>query len=223
MRIINIGSCRQDSLDNHFITFHVNKKISYPHYSKEILEVIKFCKFGNISPDETTYMFRTAMLNKSPINFTNQLKENFEMGDVYVIEISSNRVYEYNNKFLHHIVMDTISDENIKKQVSIRFQNKDEIEEDIIEIMNLLQKPIVIVSHLITMNEGRRYELSEWLREICEKHNIIYINPIEEFVKNNISLNETIIEEEKLSHYSPQGHKEIGNIYYNIISKINIK
>ena len=221
-RIINMGSCRQDRLEKKFITFNVNKLISYPHSTKEILEVIKFCKFGYLMPDETTYTFRTAMLNKQPIIYRKQLTSNFNMGNVYVLEITSNKVFLYDNKYLHHIVTDTIDDENIKQNVKISFLTKDEIEMDIIEIKKLLKKPIVVVSHLITSYEGRRYELSEWLRDICKIHNIIYINPVEEFVKNNISLKDAFVNETKLAHYTDYGHSQISQIYYNIISKINI-
>ena len=221
-RIINIGSCRQDTLEKRFRTFNVNKFISYPHSTKEILEVIKFCKFGHLTPEETKYTFRTGLLNKEPIIYRNRLTENFDMGNVYVLEITSNKVFLYDNKYLHHIVTYATDDENVKNNVKILFQTKDEIETDIIEIKKLLEKPIVIISHLVTSSEGRRYELSEWLRDICQRHNIIYINPVEEFIKNNVSLKHAFEPETKLAHYTNYGHSKISSIYYNIISKIKI-
>jgi hypothetical protein len=220
-RVINLGSCRQDSLSKKFITMDVNKLISYPHSTKEILEVINFCKSGNLSDNETLYMFRTSLLNKKPLVFTYNLSKNFNIGDVYVLEITTNKLYVYNDKYLHHIAIDTALDENVRNNIKIIFQTKDEIEEDIIKIKEILGKPIVIISHLITQNKGRRYELSEWLRQICKKHSITYINPVEEFVKNNISLKNSFVREDKLAHYSEYGHNQISNIYYNLINKIS--
>ena len=46
-----------------------------------------------------------------------------------------------------------------------------EIENDIISIKNELDKPFIIVSHLVTRNHGDRYLLSIWLEEICLKYN----------------------------------------------------
>jgi len=222
MRVINLGSCRQDSLDKYFETFHVNKKISYAHYSKEVLEVIKFCKFGNISPDETLYMFRSAMLNKEPIIYRDLLTQNFNMGDIFVIEIASNKTYEYNNRYLHHIAIDTAENEDVRNNIINRIQTKEEIEEDIIEIKNILKKPLVIISHIVTFQEGSRFELSEWLKDICNRNNIVFINPVEELENRNIDLQNTFIQEDKLAHYSEYGHNEIGKIYHDIISNINI-
>ena len=222
MKIINIGSCRQDSLINHFDTNDINKEISYPHYTKEILEVINYLKFGNLSDEETLYMFRSPMLNKTPIINKELLKKNFEMGDIFVIEVTSKKTYEYNNKYLHHIAIDTASNEEVRNNIINRNQTKEEIENDIIEIKNILKKPLVIVSHIITFQEGRRFELAEWLKEICFKYNITFINPVEELKKRNINLNNTFEIEDKIAHYTNYGHLEIGKIYYEIISKIYI-
>ena len=219
-RIINLGSCRQDSLDKKFQTMHVNKLISYPHSTKEVLEVINFCKYGNLTPEETLYMFRTAMLNKIPILYRDKLRVNFDMGDIYVIEITTNKLYKYNDKYLHHIAVDTALDENVRNNIEILFQTKNEIEDDIINIKELIIKPIVIIGHLVTSCIGRRYELSEWLREICHKYNITYINPVEELDKNKIGFKYLFEQEDKLAHYTPYGHEQISNIYYNIIKTL---
>ena len=41
MRITVLGSCRQHSLQNKYSLTSIQEELSYPHYTKEILEVIK--------------------------------------------------------------------------------------------------------------------------------------------------------------------------------------
>ena len=67
MKITIFGSCRQHSLYSipGIEVTGIQENISYPHYTKEILEVIKFCKEGHVLPEETLNTFRTpALLNK---------------------------------------------------------------------------------------------------------------------------------------------------------------
>lgn len=49
MKITVLGSCRQYSLREDYSVTNIQEDISYPHYTKEILQVINFCKFGNLS------------------------------------------------------------------------------------------------------------------------------------------------------------------------------
>jgi len=47
MKLTILGSCRQDSLYSYFDVTNIKEKLTYPHYSKEIIQAIEFCK--NIS------------------------------------------------------------------------------------------------------------------------------------------------------------------------------
>ena len=48
MKITILGSCIQHSLKNKYNITDIQEKLSYPHYTKEILEVIKYCKYNHI-------------------------------------------------------------------------------------------------------------------------------------------------------------------------------
>ena len=48
MNITILGSCRQHTLRNKYNITNIQKQLSYPHYTKEILEVIKYCKYNHI-------------------------------------------------------------------------------------------------------------------------------------------------------------------------------
>ena len=226
MKITVLGSCRQYSLRNIYNVTSIQEDISYPHYTKEILEVINFCKFGNLSPEETLYTFRTSILNNLPIYFSENIKNEFETSDIFILEIASKKKYKYNNTHVHHIVTENrynqlIKDE-IKNNIQIIDQNKNEIEEDIIKIKELLNKPIIIISHLVTKNVGERYNLKCWLEEICNKHSIIFIDPIKELESNGYNI-ETLFEKENiLAHYNDFGHTKIIEIYKKYIDTIKI-
>jgi hypothetical protein len=208
-----LGSCRQDSIYNIHEVTSIKNDISFPHYSKEILEVIRFCKYGSLTSEETTRVLRSAILSNTPIYHNSKIINEFNNTDVFVIEIASIKKYIYNNKHTHHILYDN-NMYNCKDQTIVIEQTEDEIEEDIIEMKKELNKPIIIVSHLITRQSGIRYNLSVCLEKICNKHNILFINPVNELKKRNIDISNIFQEGESLlSHYNQTGHKLIQQVY----------
>ena len=120
MKITILGSCRQGYITNNYSCTTIQEYVSYPHYTKEIIQVINFCKYGNLSPEETLYTFRTPILNKTSIRFDENLKNEFENSDLYILEIASKIVYEYDNKFVHHIATEDQYNTSIKNKINIR-------------------------------------------------------------------------------------------------------
>jgi hypothetical protein len=221
MKITILGSCRQHSLNNKYHTTNIQEDLSFPHYSKEILEVIKYCKYNHISPDETINIFRTPILNKKAPDFA-KLNDEFKSTDLFVLEVASKTKYRYNAYFVHHIATEDRYNVPIKNDIKIETQTKEEIEDDILQIKNELNRPFIVVSHLVTRDKGERYNLACWLEEICLKHNIPFINPVKEFNKKNMDVNNLFINEEILAHYNDTGHLEILKIYSECIEKMNI-
>ena len=75
MSLITIlGSCRQESLYKNYNITSIQKNISYQHYTKEILEVIKFCKYGHILPEDTLTTFRTSILHNKKLIILDSLE-----------------------------------------------------------------------------------------------------------------------------------------------------
>lgn len=220
MKITILGSCRQDSLYSIYNVTSIKNNISYPHYTKEMLEVIKFCKFGHISPEKTIYTFRSAILNKKPIYFTPELKTEFEETDIYILEIASKITYMYDDIYLHHISSEDIYNTSIKNKIIQRVQTNEEIENDIITIKNMLNKPIIIVGHIVTYNKGERYNLLMLLEEICSKYNIPFINPVKEFNKMGYHIKDLIMNENVIAHYNNKGNELIRMIYTSYINNI---
>ena len=223
MNITILGSCRQESLYDKYNVNRIRNDISYTHSTKEMLEVIKFCKYGNVSPEETLHTFRTPIMNKQSI-VPDEYKYEFEKTDIFILEIASRKTYEYNNIYLHHIIYDDdrYINNDIKDKIRINKQTDEEIEEDIIQIKNELHKPIIIVSHIV-QDAGERYNLAFLLENICKKHEILFINPVNEIAKRGHDINslieyETVNTKQVWNHYNPSGRTIVQSIYADFIN-----
>jgi len=222
MLVTIFGSCRQDAIykiPNVTVT-GIRENVSYPHYTKEMLEVIKFCKEGHISPEETVTTFRTPIICNKPLYFNDVLKKNFNNTSVFILEIASRKTYEFNGKFVHHVLFDEAPfNQNYKDKITVSTQSDEEIEADIIQIKKELNRPIIIVGHLLTYNKGTRYELVALLEKLCLKHNILFINPENEITKLGYNVKDLLSSDS--NHYNEKGHEVIQGIYTNFLVNAN--
>ena len=164
-----------------------------------------------------------AIQNNQPIIFNETLKNDFKSINVFFIEIASKIAYQYNDIYIHNIA--TQSQYNVNKMIKDKViqwkQTKEEIEEDIITIKHELNKPIILVSHIVTYKRGERYILSKWLEEFCLKHNILFINPYKELIAKGCETNKLFEKGEPiLKHYTDYGHEAIKEIYRDFINKL---
>lgn len=224
MNITILGSCRQDSLYylNEYRITNIKERLSYPHYTKEILQVIDFCKNGNISPEETIECFRTPILQKKPIYF-DEIKDEYKNTQLFFVEIASKIKYKYKEKYVHHILYD-IGSCNIldRDNIQVEIQNDEEIIQDVLKIKEELNDRLIIVGHIVTYNKGSRYELLKLLEKICIEHNIIFINPVKEIEKEGYNINDLILNEPLIAHYNNKGHAVVQKIYKKFITNFNI-
>lgn len=220
MNLITIlGSCRQHSINNIYNCTSIQEDLTYPHYTKEILQTIKYLKYKNLDDNEVQYTFRTPILNKLNLNYE-LLKNQYNNSNLFIIEIASKIYYKYNNKFIHHIAIEDNYNLDIKNDIVVGKLSKSEIENYILEIKKELNKPFIIISHLVTREYGDRYELKIWLEDICLKNNILFIDPIKELRKKNYNIDELFLDEKILAHYNDNGHNIIKNIYKEYIEKL---
>ena len=218
MIITILGSCRQESLYKKYNVTNIKELISYPHYTKEILEVINYCKYGNIEDNYTKYIFRTPMITNIPIKYSEEIKKEFEKTELFIIEIASKKYYKYNNRYVHHILKDhNILEKN--KDIEINDLSDEEIENDIIKIKQELNKPIIIVSHISTYKNSKRDDLVILLEKICLKYNIPFINPIKELNKKGYDITE-LTKNNDINHYNDLGHEKILEVYSDFINNI---
>jgi len=220
MKITILGSCRQNSLYNvqgyTFTCAHTG--ISYPHYSKDILEVIRFCKYGHLTKEQTLFTFMLAIQNKKPIVFNEELKRDFESSDVFFVEIASKIAYQYGDIYVHHIATQPTYEVSIRDKITQRKQDKNEIEEDLISIKRELNGKLIVVCHIVTYERGERFILSQWLEELCVKHSILFINPVRELKLRGCDIDKALEKGEPvIHHYTEYGHKMIKNIYIEFV------
>ena len=202
---------------HHYPITSVQENISYAHYTKEILQVIYYCKYGNVNPEETIHVFRSPILHKTPIIYNTHLLHEFNTTDLFLIEISSKKSYRYNDKYLHGIAAEEQYNVPIRNDIIQSIQTKEEVEEDILKMNELLNGKIIIVCHLVTSEEGERFVLKGWLEDICKRHSILFIDPISALKKEYNDLEPFFVKEDKLSHYTELGNAAIGKIYKDFI------
>jgi len=219
-----LGSCRQQPIQKYIRVSTIQESLNYPHYSKEILQQIKYLKYKNISNEETKYIFRSSLLNKCQKEITdndyNILKKEFDDTSFFLIEIASRISYKWNNLYLHHIAESPHYEFYDRDRIIKEDLTDEEIEDDIIQIRNeLYPKPFIIISHFSTYEHGKRYELIKLLQNICDKLNIPFLNQ-SDVVKqygNNIIQKEPV-----LAHYTDKGSEYIGKILLDKINQVTI-
>ena len=197
----------------------IRDNVSYPHYTKEMLEIIKFCKEGHLSPEETVTTFRTPILYNKKLYFNDVLKKNFNDTSVFILEIASRKTYEYNGRYVHHILFDSEPyNQQYKDKINISTQSDEELENDIIQIKKELNRPIIIVGHLLSYSIGSRYELVVLLEKLSLKHNILFINPEKEITNLGYNVKEVLGVDE--NHYNEKGHEIMQTIYHKYLKML---
>ena len=217
MYITILGSCRQKPLEKYFNVTCIQESLTYPHYTKEIIQTIEYCKDEKkIAINDTQNCFRTGILNKKPITNHETLHNQFNNTDLFVIEIASRIAYKYDNLYVHHILTQKEFGFNNRQNIIIYNLTDEEIENDLIKIKELLHpKKILVVSHIYTYKTGKRYELIKLLKYLCEKHSLPFLSPSDHFNTND----DLYVKNEKvLSHFSSNGTELIGNLYKEVIN-----
>ena len=214
------GSCRQHSLRDHHNVTNIQEELTYPHYSKEILQAIRFCKGQKFTPEETKFCFRTGILNNTPLKSTDDIQRQFSQTELFVVEIASRLAYEYNGRFVHHILKEDRFGFDNRALIQTRTIEDDELRADILEIQReLYPKPWIIVGHIYTRMSGSRYNLVRSLESIASSLSIPFIDPSR--VLSNYKHSDVYnLEEDTLSHYTPTGNTLIGKEYKRVIQMI---
>jgi hypothetical protein len=217
-----LGSCRQQPISKYFNVSSIQDSLNYPHYTKEILQQIRYLKYKSIASEQTKFCFRSSLLNKcqSPISEDHflHLNNEFNKSSFFLIEIASRISYKWESTYLHHIAEEPQYNFYDRDRIMKEYLSDEDIENDIIEIRNeLYPKPFIIVSHFATYKTGKRYELIKLLEKICLKFNIPFLNQsdIVEKYGENILVKETI-----LSHYTTEGLNLVGNILFDKINEV---
>jgi len=210
MIVTPLGSCRIDEIEHSSL---LNRTLSYTHCTKEVIQLMNYLigKEKLESPFNQFCLSR-AIENDKPMEMDPVFKNTFDKTNVFVIEISSMKKYEYNGKYLSHLAVDKRmrnrdylkTPQDIMEKTKVTLQTSDEIESDILEIQKLVYpRPILIVSHYNVTVENHKLQSRDYLitllGEICKKHNIMFLNPttlVSQFEQSDIM-------EPDLGHINP--------------------
>lgn len=235
--ITQFGSCRVAELEFPCMVSGLAQWIGYTHSTAETLQMIRFIKGDLIIPHPyNRYCFRTAILstdveyrlNPQPryISWSSDFKNLFDITDRFVVEVSSMKTYKSGGYYLHNLAVDKrdrfwkyTDHKEIFDDLTIGLQSVDEIEYDLLEIRDALDKPMLVVSHFDATKDGlcldKRHQLVEILGYVCGRHNIKFYNPTS--VLKDYKQSEIINDD--LTHYTSLGFKLISkNVYENCIS-----
>lgn len=224
MELITIlGSCRQYSAAHHYPTTSILSDLNYPHYSKEILQQIRYLKYKNIDYENTKYCFRRGLLSHCQHGVDDSLhqhlKNQFDNTSLFLIEVASRISYQWNGLYLHHIAEDDNYHFFDRNNIIKRDLTDEEIEDDLIQIRKeLYPKKMIILSHFSTYASGKRYDLIQLLQNICTKLDIPFINQ-STFI-HKYGLEQMLVQERILSHYTDYGHQVIGEELKSVIQNI---
>jgi hypothetical protein len=166
MKIALFGTCRLASIRRHFDCTDFDDAISFVHSTKEIIQLMKFItKQVEIPETINQFCFRTGILNRQPVAYSNRFMTQFNEADLFVIEICAMKKYLFRGYYLHHLAVDERhgfykkTPEHILQETVVRYQDRQEIKKDILEIMELVApRKILMVSHInsaIEMDEHR--------------------------------------------------------------------
>lgn len=156
VKVALFGTCRIAFTRNHFSCTDFDNAISFVHTTKEILQLFRFITRQIEIPDSINrYCFRTSLLNRQPVVWSGVFLEQFREADLFVIEICSVTKYLYQGYYMHHLATDRRHDfykqtpEQIIRETVVSYQDRQEIEQDISEIMNFIYpRKMLIVSHI---------------------------------------------------------------------------
>jgi hypothetical protein len=222
MLVTILGSCRQVPLSRYFKTSCIQEDLTYPHYSKEIIQAMDFCSGKSTIPTELTrYIFRYGLLHRTTLSHM-PLMEDFANTDIFVIEIASRLCYEYKGYYAHHIAYDNtgyrIADH---ARINKRELSDAEIEADLLRIKQLVgSKKLLIVPHIYTRKSGKRYDLILLLKSLCEKYDIPFLDVSHEIENLEVDLSKIYLSESVLAHFTDYGNSVVSEIYLNKITKL---
>ena len=219
MRVSIFGSCRQDSIIKNFKVTQIRDGLTYPHYTKEVIQAINYIKSKGTVRPKNLAVFRNTQLGKKILSIKS-LHKQFEKTDMFVVEIASRISYEFEGDYYHHEIHDNpkLNSDLSFNELSIekRIQTDYEIQEDMKTIKNLLApKPVLFVTHFCSYNSGQRAELRDLIVSEAGKLGLRVFDPSN--LMNNYSLSSLTINEPVVNHFSKFAHEILAGRYQLII------
>lgn len=194
-----LGTCRLRPFKKLLDCTTINDDVSFVHSTKEMLQLIKVIRGQiSLSDDMMRYAFRTGIINGKPVEISQEIVDQLNNSELFILEICSMKKYVYKDVYLHHLSVDSrwdweywkYSPSNILSETVIKEQTKEEIETDIEELQSLLSgKKIIVVSHMLPESDKlqKRKYLIDLLIAFCKKKGLDIILPTEGIVEGIVT------------------------------------
>lgn len=216
------GSCRQDSIYKYYDVTGIRDGLTYPHYTKEIIQAINYCK--NAGTKLPIWAFRNPQIGKK-LSSRKSLQRDFNRTNIFVIEVASRLEYIHKGIYIHHELFD--NDETVSKvgfpskgEIERREQTPEELLVDLQTIVDLLDgRRVVFSCHINTRERGSRAELTSEIIEFCTQRNIPIFVPAE--MLEFYSQSDLFVDEPVLSHFTEFGHRIAGFRFRETIDQLH--
>jgi hypothetical protein len=194
----------------------IREALTYPHYTKEIVQAILYVQSGGKIAPADLRSFRNMQIG-AKIGSARKLRREFKKTDVFVVEVASKIIYKKRDDYWHHHFIDSLPiDSELRQEYEIRELSDFEIEEDLRHIVELLApKPVVFATHFSNRTSGARQSLIQSIQEFCSQNGILCINPSK--LLKLYRVNELVESEEVITHFTTSGHARVGSRYREAI------
>ena len=220
------GCCRQDSISKIFLETSIKESLSYPHSTKEVLQVLDYLNDESNILNQP-FAFRTPQISGRLPNRRHLARE-WSATTVVVIEISSQKYYSLNGIHFHHEAFDNSTQLSKNAQDYFKSQQLDgnSLRENHMEIDELLQdleeivarigkRTIILTTNFVTRNNGKRHQLHNLLEEFAKRRKIKFVETKTLF--DYWKIQDFLVEEPVLAHLTDLGHQIMSGRYKEAI------
>lgn len=209
-----LGCCRQDSIYWSYRVSSVRNGLGYTHYSAEALQMLQIV--AGLAPAQPTTRFRNALV-ALPLTSLMQLRREFDETDMFIVEVASRLKYQGDGDDVYHHVAFDAPPPGLKLAGIRRVEQTDaEIESDLIKIRELVApRPLIVVSHLVTRQDGKRAELRCGVAKMCERLQVPFIDLLSGC--SGPEVGELVEDEPTIAHLTPKGHRYVHGLYQDAI------
>ena len=220
------GCCQQDSISKSFFETSIKESLSYPHSTKEVLQVLDY--LNNLSDTHIRpFAFRTALISGRLPN-RRRLTREWNASTVVIIEISSQKYYLLNGVHFHHEAFDNSAQlsKNAQDYFKSELLNGNSLTENHMEIDELLQdldeivarigkRTIILTTNFVTKNNEKRHQLHNSLEEFAKKKEISFVETKTLF--DYWKIQDILVEDPVLAHLTDLGHQIMSGRYKEAI------
>ena len=166
IHITNLSAGTNMNILKDYYKTSINIRLTTPETTKEVLQIIKYCKGLPFDNNLTKYCFKAGIDSDNEIPCKTELQKEFEDTDLFIVEISNRTVYTWNTHVVHKSLY-------AKMPLNVETYNltNEEIEADILQIKQLIYPKKLLISQFLE----DKSDLTSYVEEVCMRHDIPFV------------------------------------------------